>query len=100
MVAGHRALLVRVGFLSRVVPRACAPQFGHVRCSYRWTLAWTVLPVAVLVWPHDGHASSSSLHMPRGGMFRAYGRSRANGASDAVMAPRRYPSVRACGSLP
>src|SRR5699024_6508046 len=65
---GHRALLVRVGFLSRVVPRAWLPQFGHARCSYRWPLACTVFPVAVMVWPQDGHASSSSLHMPRWGM--------------------------------
>src|SRR5690606_18390305 len=68
MVDGHRALLVRVGFLSRAVPRACAPQLSQCRCSYRWTLACTVFPVAVMVWPHEGHASSSSVHMPRWGM--------------------------------
>src|SRR5699024_8499318 len=96
---GHRALLVRVGFFNVVVPRACAPQFGQCRCSYRWTLACTVLPVAVMVDPQEGQASASSVHMPRWGMPVAEGRRRSNRASDAIKTPRLYRSIRACASL-
>src|SRR5690606_38317899 len=63
----HRVLLVRVGLLSLVVVRPCAPHEGQIVASYAWTLACALLPVRVMACPQLGQAFSSVDHMPRWG---------------------------------
>src|SRR5690606_17074076 len=56
-------------------------------------------PVAVMVWPHEGQASGSVVHMPRWGSPFAYGLTRSKSASLAAISPTLYERIRSCASL-